>query len=315
MAEELKKQQLELANLIERHTDHDGVIETAVPSLFFIRYSNLTEPGYRVYKPSYCFIAQGLKEVWLAQERFEYGPADYLISSMNLPVIGQVIRASNDVPYLSLKLEFTQNQILEVLSDSDFQTSAKENPKRALFVGQIGLSLLDATLRLARLLDNPGDIPYLAPIYIKEVLYRLLHGQYGVALAQIALEGSSTFRIREGIDQIIKNFDKPLRIDELSEMANMGISTFHRVFKEVTAMSPIQFQKQIRLQEARRILLSESADAADVAFRVGYESASQFSREYVRMFGSPPKADIKRLKENYDGRPLSTEQIFTGSNV
>lgn len=126
---------------------------------------------------------------------------------------------------------------------------------------------------------------------------------------------SSSYRIQEGIEEIIKNFDKPLRIEELAETANMGISTFHRVFKDVTAMSPIQFQKQIRLQEARRLLLSESADAADVAFRVGYESASQFSREYARMFGSPPKADIRHLKEN-ENKTLPTEQItLTGSNL
>lgn len=302
MSEEILKQQYELAKLIERHSAQDGVYKTAVPSLFFIRYSNVTEPVYRVYKPSLCFIAQGLKEILLAQERFEYGPADYLISSMNLPVIGQVIKASFDAPYLSFKLEFTQSQILEVLNNSDIQITPKENAKRAMFVGQIELPILDAILRLARLLDNPKDIPFLAPIYTREILYRLLQGQYGVALAQIAMEGSSIYRIRDAIEQIINDCDKPLRIEELAEIASMSISSFHRHFKEVTAMSPIQFQKQLRLQEARRLLLSESADAADVAFRVGYESASQFSREYSRMFGSPPRTDIKRLKEKYDQR-------------
>lgn len=302
MSEEMLKQKDELANLIERHSSQDGVNKTAIPSLFFIRYSNVTEPVYRIYRPSLCFIAQGLKEVLLAQERFEYGPADYLISSMNLPVIGQVIKASSDAPYLSFKLEFTQNQILEVLKDSEIQINPQENAKRAMFVGQIELSILDAILRLARLLDKPKDIPFLAPIYTKEILYRLLQGQYGVALAQIAMEGSSTYRIREAIEHVINNCDKPLRIEALAEIASMSISSFHRHFKEVTAMSPIQFQKQLRLQEARRLLLSESADAADVAFRVGYEIASQFSREYSRMFGSPPRADIKRLKEKYDHR-------------
>ncbi|MDQ0878629.1 AraC-like DNA-binding protein [Paenibacillus sp. V4I3] len=302
MSEEILKQQDELAKLIEPHSGQDGVYETVIPSLFFIRYSNVTEPVYRVYKPSLCFIAQGLKEILLAQERFEYGPANYLISSMNLPVIGQVIKASFDAPYLSFKLEFTQSQILEVLNDSEIQITPKENAKRAMFVGQIELPILDAILRLARLLDNPKDIPYLAPIYTREILYRLLQGQYGVALAQIAMEGSSIYRIRDAIEQIINDCDKPLRIEELAEIASMSISSFHRHFKEVTAMSPIQFQKQLRLQEARRLLLSESADAADVAFRVGYESASQFSREYSRMFGSPPRADIKRLKEKYDQR-------------
>jgi AraC-like DNA-binding protein len=300
MSEKILKRQDELAKLIERHSGQDGVYKTAIPSLFFIHHSNVTEPVHRVYKPSLCFIAQGLKEILLAQERFEYGPADYLISSINLPVIGQIIKASSDAPYLSFKLEFTQNQILEVLNDSEIQVTAKENAKRAMFVGQIELSILDAILRLVRLLEQPTDIPFLAPIYTKELLYRLLQGQYGVALAQIAMEGSSTYQIRDAIEQIINNFDKPLRIEELAEKARMSISSFHRHFKEVTAMSPIQFQKQLRLQEARRLLLSESADAADVAFRVGYESASQFSREYSRMFGSPPRADIKRLKEKYD---------------
>lgn len=311
MTEGTENKRSELTSLIERHTINDGVSQTTIPSLFFIRYSHSTEKGYRVYNPSYCFIAQGLKEVWLAKERFEYGPADFLVSSMNLPVIGQIIKASNAVPYLSLKLEFTQNQILEVLNESEFQMTASENARRALFVGEIELSLLDATLRLARLLDNPKEIPYLAPIYLKEVLYRLLQSQYGSTIAQIALEGSSSFRIQESIEEIINNFDKPLRIEELADAAKMGISTFHRVFKDVTAMSPIQFQKQIRLQEARRLLLSESADAADVAFRVGYESASQFSREYARMFGSPPKTDIKQLRDKYEDKTQSTEPVRT----
>ncbi|MEK4156288.1 AraC family transcriptional regulator [Paenibacillus odorifer] len=298
MSEELLERKEELARLIEHHSCQDEVYETAIPSLFVIRNSNVTEPVYRVYKPSLCFIAQGTKEIILAKDRFEYGPANYLISSMNLPVIGQIIKASPNAPYLSFKLEFTQSQILKVLNDSEFKLAPKENAKRAMYVGQIELSLLDAILRLVRLLDDPKDIPFLAPIYTDEILYRLLQGPYGVTLAQIAMEGSSTYRIREAIEQIIENCDKPLRIEELAETASMSISSFHRHFKEVTAMSPIQFQKHLRLQEARRLLLSESADAADVAFRVGYESASQFSREYSRMFGSPPRADIKRLKED-----------------
>jgi AraC-like DNA-binding protein len=300
MSEEILNYQNELAKLIERHSQQDGINETAIPALFFIRHSNVTEPVYRVYKPSLCFIAQGLKEVLLAQERFEYGPADYLISSMNLPVIGQVIKASSDAPYLSFKLEFTQSQILEVLKDSGTITTAQENAKRAMFVGQIELSILDAIIRLARLLDKPKDISFLAPIYIKEILYKLLQGQYGVTLAQIAMEGSSTYKIREAIEHIINHCGTPLRIENLAEIASMSISSFHRHFKEVTAMSPIQFQKQLRLHEARRLLLSESTDAAEVAFRVGYESPSQFSREYSRMFGFPPRQDIKRLREKYD---------------
>lgn len=298
MSKDMLERTEELCRLIDRHTSQDGVNETAIPSLFVIRNPDVTEPAYRVYKPSLCFIAQGTKEILLAQERFVYSPTNYLITSMNLPVIGKIIKASPDAPYLSFKLEFTQNEILKVLNDSEFQITPKEDVKRAMFVGEIDLELLDAILRLVRLLDKPKDIPYLAPIYSNEILYRLLQGQYGVTLAQIAMEGSSTYRVREAIEQIINNCDKPLRIEELAETASMSISSFHRHFKEVTALSPIQFQKHLRLQEARRLLLSESGDAADVAFRVGYESASQFSREYSRMFGSPPRADIKQLKEN-----------------
>ncbi|MDH2331610.1 AraC family transcriptional regulator [Paenibacillus sp. FSL M7-0802] len=300
MSENLIQQQQELTGLIERHSLQNSTKETAVPSLFFYQHSSITEPAYRVYKPSFCVVVQGLKEILLAQERFEYGPSNYLIASMNLPVIGQIIKASADSPYLSLKLEFTQNQILEVLNDCDIKVTSKDNAKRALFVGWMESSIQDAVLRLARLLDTPGEIPFLAPLYTREILYRLLQGPYGVELAQIAVEGSSTYRIREAIDHIVRNWDQSFRIEDLADTASMSVSSFHRHFKEVTAMSPIQFQKQLRLQEARRILLAESADAADVAFRVGYESSSQFSREYSRMFGAPPRADIKRLKEKYD---------------
>lgn len=260
----------------------------------------MTERVYRIYQPSLCFIAQGRKELHLADERYEYGPADYLVTSMNLPVKGQVITASPDVPYLSLKLEFAQKDILEVLKDTEAQIPPHEHTERAIFVGQIELSLLDALLRLARLLDTPDDIPFLSPIYTKEILYRLIQGQYGAVLAQSALEGSGSYRVHAAIEQIMGNFDQPLRIEDLAEAANMSLASFHRHFKDVTAMSPLQFQKQLRLQEARRLLLTESANAAEAAFRVGYESSSQFTREYSRLFGFPPRTDVKRLKDKYD---------------
>lgn len=302
MAERIYKQQDELAKLIERYSGQDGVHPTAIPSLFFIRESIVTEPLHGVYKPSFCMVVQGEKEVLLAQERFSYGPADYLVASVDLPVTGQVVEASSDVPYLALKLEFTPSQILEVLSKTDIRVSRKENAKRGMFVSQIEESLLDAVIRLARLLENPKDIPVLAPLFTKEILYRVLQGKHGAALEQIAIEGSSTFHINGVIEHIINNYDRSLRIEDLAEIANMSVSSLHRHFKEVTAMSPIQFQKQLRLQEARRLLLSEVTDAADVAFRVGYESPSQFSREYSRMFGLPPREDIKQLRAKYDQR-------------
>lgn len=291
-------------------------MQTTIPSLFLIRSNKVDEPAYRVFNPSFCFVTQGLKEIFLAEDRLEYGPSNYLITSMNLPVIGQVIKASPEVPYLSLKLDLSQNEILEVLKDANLYYKAKDNASRAMLVGQIELSILDAVLRLVQLLDSPQDIPYLAPIHKKEIIYRLLQGQYGATLAQIAMEGSNTYRIRGAIDQIIKHYDQPLRIEELADVASMSISSFHRHFKEITAMSPIQFQKQLRLQEARSLLLMESADATEVAYRVGYESASQFSREYSRMFGFPPKTDIKRLKETYEQVEGNTDQnLIVTSNL
>ncbi len=300
MLEDIHKQQKELVNLIHKHSIHEGVFGTPIQSLYIIRSSEISEPAHRVFKPCYCVIAQGLKEVFLAQERFEYGIADYLVASMNLPVIGKIITASPEVPYLSIKLEFTEAQILEVINEADIRMVPKDQANRALFVGQMEASLMDATLRLMKLLDRPDDIPFLAPLITKEILYALLKGPYGITLGQVAMEGSNSYRIRETIEYITQHFDQTMRVEKLAETVNMSVPSFHRNFKQVTGMSPIQFQKQLRLQEARLLLLTESAEAAEAAFRVGYESASQFSREYARMFGAPPKSDIKHIKERYD---------------
>jgi AraC-like DNA-binding protein len=299
MSKKSYKQQDQLAKLIERFSKLDGVHPTTIPSLFLIRESIITEPISRVNEPSFCIILQGEKEVLLGEERFLYGPGHYIVASVDLPVTGQVIKASAEFPYLALKLEFTSSQVLEVLNDTDIQPGQGKNAKRAMFVNKIEPSLLDAVVRLASLLDTPKHIPILAPLLKKEILYWILQGPHGEALEQMALEGSNSSRIREIINHIINNYEESFRIEELAEIANMSVSSLHRHFKEVTAMSPIQFQKQLRLQEARRLLLAESTDVADVAFRVGYESQSQFSREYSRMFGFPPRVDIKRMREHY----------------
>lgn len=299
---QLYKQQDELTKLIEHYSVGDGVHATSIPSLFFMRQSTIAGPFYGIFKPSLCVIIQGVKDVWLAHERFRYSPTDYLVASVDLPVIGQVVEASSSTPYLAIKLEFTPRQILEVLNNLEDRVKPKENSRRAMFVSQIELPLLDAVLRLARLLDSPNDIPVLAPLFTKEILYRVLQGQHGTTLEQIAIEGSSTYRIKDVIEEIMNNYNQSFRIEDLAKIAKMSVPSLHRHFKEVTAMSPIQFQKQLRLQEARRLLLAESTDAADVAFRVGYESPSQFSREYSRMFGLPPIEDIKRMKAQHDQR-------------
>ncbi|QQE78235.1 AraC family transcriptional regulator [Alicyclobacillus sp. SO9] len=300
MSEQIEKQQDVLAKLIERHTKEDGVHDTTIPSLFFIRHSNLIGPTYGVYEPSFCIVVQGTKEVWLGQERFRYSPTDYLVASVNLPVTAQVTEASADLPYLGFKLKFTPEQILEVLSESKVHIEPHKTSKRGMYVSQMEPSLLDAVLRLVRLIDTPEDVSFLSPIFTKEILYRILQGQHGITLEQIAIEGSSAYRIKNAIEHIVNHFDRSVRIEELAHMVNMSVASLHRHFKEVTTMSPIQFQKQLRLQEARRLLLSKSTDATDVAFRVGYESPSQFSREYSRMFGLPPREDVMTLREHND---------------
>lgn len=298
MSEKLDKQQ-ELGKIIERYTGQDGVHLTSIPSLFLIRESIITEPISRVNEPSFCIIVQGEKEVWLGEECFRYGPGDYIVASVDLPVTGQVIKASSDFPYLALKIEFTSSEILGVLDDADIRMKRSNNPKRAMFISEVEPSLLDAVTRLACLLDNPKHIPILAPLFKKEILYWVLQGPYGEALEQMALEGSNALRIRDVIEHIIHNYEKSFKIEDLAEIANLSAASLHRYFKEVTAMSPIQFQKQLRLQEARRLLLAESTDVAHVAYRVGYESQSQFSREYSRMFGFPPRVDINRRRESF----------------
>lgn len=300
MFEQLYRQRVELTKIIERYTGQDGTQMTTIPSLFFSRYSNEGGPYYGVYKPSLCIVVQGMKEVLLSQECFQYGPADYLVASVNLPTTAQITEASSEVPYLALKLEFTTSEILDVLREFQMGVDKKENAKRGMYVSKIERSLLDAVTRLARLLDTPEDIKVLAPLIVKEIIYRVLQGEHGGMLKQIAIEGSSTHQISDVIKHIMNNFEMSFKVEDLAEIANMSVSSFHRHFKEITAMSPIQFQKQLRLLEARSLLLSELADAADVAFRVGYGSPSQFSREYSRMFGLPPKEDIKRMKEHYD---------------
>ena len=298
--QQAEKQQDVLAKVIQHHAEQDGVHGTKIPSLFFIRHSDITGPTYGVYKPSFCMVVQGAKEVWLGQERFTYSSANYLVASVDLPVTARVTDSSVDLPYLGLKLEFTTAQILEVLSDSRVHIGPHNHSNRGMFVSQMESSLLDAVLRLVGLLDNPEDIPFLGSIITKEILYRILQGQHGMTLEQIAIEGSAGYQIRDVIEHIASHFERSFRIEELAEIANMSVASLHRHFKEVTTMSPIQFQKQLRLQKARRLLLSESADAADVAFRVGYESPSQFSREYSRLFGLPPREDVKHLREHND---------------
>ncbi|GFP75222.1 AraC family transcriptional regulator [Clostridium fungisolvens] len=288
----------QLANLIERFTDKEGLQSSSIPSLDFIRSTEKSELLHSIYTPSLCVIVQGAKMVILGSEGYRYDKNSYLVASVHLPITGQIIEASSDAPYLSLRLGFSSDQILDIIKETKQATMTKQNPPRGLIVNKTSLSLLDALLRLVSLLETPADIPVLAPLFIREILYRILQDDQGDVVKQFAMIGSHAQAISSAINLINKDFSKSLSIEELAKTINMSPSSLHHHFKKVTAMSPLQYQKQVRLQEARRLLLSETLEAADAAFQVGYESPSQFSREYSRMFGLPPISDIKRLKNS-----------------
>lgn len=305
MPDKLTDMQKELAELVARHTYQDGYRPTSIPHLGLSRYSaphysTLSGPPYGIYNPSIGIAVQGVKAVILGDHRFTFGPSKYLVASMDLPMIFEALDSSQEAPSLSCKIEFTPALVLELLNTHELRDISKSTAKRGMYVNELDESILDAVVRLVRLLDRPIDIPVLAPLYTKEIVYLVLHGENGDSLKSILTDGGLAFSIKKAIQYILENFQKSFRVEDLAAIANMSVPSFHRHFKEIVAMTPIQFQKQLRLQEARRLILSESTEVADTAFRVGYESPTQFSREYARMFGVPPREDIKRLKRgNY----------------
>ncbi|WP_082073240.1 AraC family transcriptional regulator [Pseudomonas sp. LFM046] len=292
------RQQQELVQLIERFTRQDGLQETAVPGLILYRTTQPSEPIHCLYEPALGLTVQGRKKVMLGEETFVYGPSHYLVVSVDLPVIGQVIEASPEVPYLSLRLTLDPKEISALLMELSLPAPALQSCPRCLAVSGLGESLQDAVLRLVRLLETPEDIPALAPLVRREILYRLLRGEQCAQLRQIASSGTQGHRISRAVNWLRQNFHQPLQIERLANEVNMSTSALHHHFKAMTAMSPLQFQKQLRLQEARRLMLVEALDATSAGGRVGYESPSQFSREYSRLFGAPPLRDIARLRQS-----------------
>lgn len=294
--ENTSTKQHELARLIKHFSGSDGDHETQIPSLHLICDSNIAVPICHIQKPSLCIVAQGEKIVMLGSESYRYGISDYLTVSVGVPITGRVTMASPEFPYLAIRLDLDPNLIFDIMKETDLLPNKIKRSSRSLFLGKMPFNLLDAVVRLVQLLDNPKDIPILAPLIIREILYRVLCDEQGDALKLIAMADSNFCRIAEVTEYIKNNYEKNMHIEELALIANMSSATLHRHFKDITAMSPLQYQKQIRLQEARRLLLSESFEAATVAYRVGYDSPSQFSREYLRMFGLPPISDIKQLR-------------------
>jgi AraC-like DNA-binding protein len=270
---------------------------TAISGLALFQRDKPTQPESRMYEPRICLIAQGAKRVLLGDDTYVYGERHFLITSVNLPTVVQITKASREKPCLGLILKLDQREISQLIVDSNLPFPRPQQSSRGMATGEVTLPLLTAFQRLIDLLAEPKDIPILAPIIQREIFYRLLVGDQGARLRQMASSGSQSQQIARAIDWLKDNFTQPLRIDDLATQVNMSTSTFHHHFRTLTAMSPLQYQKWLRLNEARRLMLIENQDAATVAFQVGYESPSQFSREYGRLFGAPPLRDITSLRQ------------------
>ena len=296
LALEMDRRRAEMAAIIEQYCGADGTHPTPIPGLSFFRHSSPSAPACAVVKSVFALLVQGAKRVVLADEAYDYDQRHYLITSVDLPLLAQVTEASPEAPYLGLALDLDVRQIGELMSKIAPLSPSTASVSRGLAVSEISLDILDAALRLVRLLATPGAIPVLAPLIEQELLYHLLTGEQGGRLRDVAIKGSQSHQISRAIQWINQRYAQPMAIDQLAAAVSMSKSSLHHHFKALTTMSPLQYQKTLRLQEARRLMLVEQLDAASASHRVGYESPSQFSREYRGVFGAPPLKDIAQMR-------------------
>lgn len=287
-----------LAKHIEKWANGANQYDTEIPGLRFSRWATPTPPTSYTHNPSICLIAQGRKRVLLGEDSFVYDANHFLISSVDLPIIANIIEASEDKPYLGVIMALDLTEISQLIVDSELTFNQSKEAQKGIAVGELSEPLLDAFLRLIELLDEGQSIKILAPIIKREIFYRLLITEQGARLNQIVTAGSHSHQIAKAIDWLKNNFVKPLSVSELAAYSGMSKSAFYTHFRSMTSMTPLQFQKKLRLSEARRLMLTENLDAMATTFKVGYESPSQFSREYSRLFGAPPSKDIKSLRES-----------------
>jgi len=273
---------------------------TGIPGLSLHRRTAPTAPCSMTYEPSVTVIAQGRKRVELGRTTFIYDSSRFLLTSVDLPVVSRIIEASEQVPCLALSLKLEVPMVRELLSqllnEDEIHLAPAASASPGMATGETTVEFLRACCRLVELLDTPQDIPVLSGLIQREIIYRILRSAEGARLRAIATLGDQSHRTAKAITWIRANYAKPLRVDDLANVAGMGVSTLHHHFRALTAMSPLQYQKQLRLQAARGRMLMDGLDAASAAFEVGYESASQFNREYGRFFGQPPRRDIQALR-------------------
>ncbi|PWB33343.1 AraC family transcriptional regulator CmrA [Pseudomonas sp. SDI] len=292
----LERLRQELAELIQRHGVGTSGVPSAIADLFLVRYEQSVRSMPALTQPALCILAQGSKEVTLGEETYLYDPLHYMVVSVAMPISGVLLEASPENPSLGIRLDIDPAEINSLIAETGPMGVPSLPSGRGLYVERLDTHLLDALLRLIRLLDAPKDIPVLAPLIRREILYRLLRGPQGSRLYEIAMANTQTHRVCQAIQWLNDYFHKPLRIEDLAREVNLSASTLHHRFKAVTSMSPLQYQKQLRLQEARRLMLNDGLEASVAGYRVGYESPSQFSREYSRLYGAPPLRDMARLR-------------------
>jgi len=295
-AQRMQANREELVERIARAVPEDGTAQP-LEGLHLNRSSVPLQQIHSVIEPSFCVIAQGSKEILLGDSRYRYDPSHYLIATVDLPYVGQVLEASKERPYLSLRLELAPTLVGSVMVEAGLSSLPGHADVRATDVSPLDLNLQDCIVRLVRLLDFPSGVPVLMPLITREIICRLLMGKQGARLRHLATLGGYTPHIARAVERLRQDFDQPLRVENLARDLGMSVSGLHHHFKAVTGTSPLQFQKQLRLQEARRLMLSEDHDAASAAYRVGYHDASHFNREYKSLFGVPPMRDVQRLRE------------------
>ncbi|WP_034632553.1 AraC family transcriptional regulator [Maridesulfovibrio bastinii] len=283
-----------LADIVARHSPEKNLNHTAIKGLSCIRIDNPDEHLPEVYNPCICLVVQGAKAITYGQEVYPCGTGDYMTIPVTMPIIGMVKKASPENPYLCLQMDIDLTMAGEIFLGGHVPQSGSKLEAKSLFVATMDDALADPLVRLAKLLDSPEDSGFLAPLYIREICYRLLKSEHGRHIAHLAMHEGSLQRIGMVISHINQNFRDSIRIGDLAEIAEMSVSGLHQWFKKITTLTPIQFQKQLRLIEARRLMMAESKSAAEAAYFVGYESPSQFSREYSRMFGISPGRDIEK---------------------
>jgi len=307
LEQEEQRTQASREELIARlaQATHDDGISEPLDGVRLHRASAPTEIGHGVSFPSLCVIAQGSKEILLGDNRYWYDSAHYLIATTALPIASRIAEASEERPYLSVMVTLDPALISSVMIETGYVAPRSQTAMTAIDVSALDAGLLDAIVRLVRVLDSPNDAYFLAPLLKREVVYRLLRGEQHDRMAQLAALGGGTHRIAEALEWLRRDFNRPLRIEDVARELGMSASGFHHHFKALTALSPLQFQKQLRLQEARRLMLGEGLDAANAGYRVGYDDASYFNREYKKLFGEPPMRDVERLRDGRRERVVS----------